>query len=233
MVMEAKSAQQVNAESAEEDAEPTAAEVLKRLRVARPGLCFREVMTGLITMGATDPVAGYSDDAAIAMELHAAVTIPNLPAFITDPNHKGGWHASGSIPVLGGPISGEDDGDFGLFRRAIRADKGVRELVYDTEISVGGRRYTMHGRKFVEPSPPWRVWPATTTLYVQFFPVGGGHQPVAAGVLRLSARAFIRQVLGMRVTGDFWLIDKFRYRLSFYRFFASSLVNTYIKGRRW
>jgi hypothetical protein len=233
MVMEAKSAQQVSAENAEQDAEPTAVEVLKRLRVARPGLCFREVMTGLVTMGATDPVAGYSDDAAIAMQLHAAVTIPNLPAFITDPNHNGRWRASGSIPVLGGPISSKDDGDFGLFRRAIRAEKGVRELVYDTEISVGGRRYTMRGRKFVEPSPPWRGWRATTTLYVQFFPVSGGHQPVAAGILRLSLAAFVRQLISMRVTGDFWLIDKCRHLLSFYRFFASSLVKTYIKGRRW
>jgi hypothetical protein len=222
------------AESVEPVARPTAAEVLDRLRVARPGLRFGEVMTGLITMGATDPVKGYSDDAAVAMRLHAAVTIPNLPAFIKDPNHKGRWCASGSIPVLGGAISGEDDGDFGLFRRAIRADKGVRELVYDTDISVGGQRYHMRGCKYVEPSPPWRVWPATTTLYVQFFGVNGPHgEPVAAGVLRLTLWAFIRQLLGMRILGDFSLFDKCAQLLSFYRFFVSSLVNTYIKGRRW
>jgi len=219
------------AESVEPVARPTAAEVLDRLRVARPGLRFGEVMTGLITMGATDPVKGYSDDAAVAMRLHAAVTIPNLPAFIKDPNHKGRWCASGSIPVLGGAISGADDGDFGLFRRAIRAEKGVRELVYDTDISVGAQRYHMRGRKYVEPSPPWRVWPATTTLYVQFF--GGNGEPVAAGVLRLTLWAFIRQLLGMRILGDFSLFDKGAQKLSFYRFFVSSLVNTYIKGRRW
>jgi hypothetical protein len=222
------------AESAEPAARPTAAEVLERLRVARPGLRFSEVMTGMITMGSTDPVEGYQDDAAIAMQLHAAVTIPNLPAFLKDPNHKGQWHASGSIPVLGGEIVGEDDGDFGLFRRAIREDKGVRELVYDTEISVGGQRYHMRGRKYVEPSPPWRVWPATTTLYVQFFPVSGEtDKPVAAGVLRLTLWAFICQLLSLRVIGDFWWLDKCRHQLSFYRFFVSSLVNTYIKGRRW
>jgi hypothetical protein len=229
MVMEAN-----RVDSAEPLARPTAAEVLERLRVARPGLHFSEVMTGMITMGCTDPVKGYRDDAAIAMQLHAAVTIPNLPAFLKDPNHQGRWRASGSIPVLGGAISGGDDGDFGLFRRAIRAEKGVRELVYDTEISVGGPKYKMRGRKFVEPSPPWRVWPATTTLYVQLFPVSGEtDKPIAAGVLRLSLWAFIRQLLWMRVTGDFWLIDKFRHLSLFYRFFVSSLVNTYIKGRRW
>ncbi|HEX4587787.1 MAG TPA: hypothetical protein VH185_07455 [Mycobacterium sp.] len=231
MVMEAN-----RAESVEPPATP-AAEVLERLRVTRPGLNFREVMKGLITMGATDPVKGYADDAAIAMELHAAVRIPNLPGFLKDPTHKGRWQASGSIPVLHGDITSEDDGDFGLFRRAIRKNRGVRELVYDTEISVGDQRYRMRGRKFVEPSPPWRMWPATTTLYVQFFPVTGGTDDpagaVAAGVLRLSLGAFIKQLLSMRVTGRFGLIDKFGHLLTFYRFFVSSLVNTYIKGRRW
>jgi hypothetical protein len=52
-------------------------------------------------------------------------------------------------------------------------------------------------------------------------------------VLRLTLWAFIRQLVSMRVTGDFGVFDRCRHRLSFYRFFVSSLVNTYIKGRRW
>jgi hypothetical protein len=190
------------------------------------------VMCGMITMGVTDPAAGFSDDAAIAMVLRAEVTIPNLPGFLKDPNHQGRWHAQGSIPVLGFEISSRDHSDFGLFRRAIHDGKGVRERVDDTEITVGENTYTMRGRKFVEPGPPWRVWPATTTLYVQLFDVGG-HAPVAAGILHLSLRAFIRQLFSMRVTGKFWLIDKARQLFSFYRFFVSSLVKTYLKGRRW
>jgi hypothetical protein len=222
------------AESTEPAAKPTAAEVLERLRVARPGLFFREVMSGMITMGIADPVEAYANDGAIAMRLHATVTVQNLPAFIKDPNHKGQWRASGSIPVLGGDVIGMDDGDFGLFRRAIRADKGVRELVYDTTISVGDQQYKMRGRKYVEPSPPWRVWPATTTLYVQLFPVRGGTgEPVAAGILRLTLSAFIRQLLSMQVIGDVGWFERCSQKLSFYRFFVSSLINTYIKGRRW
>lgn len=214
------------------DDSPTADEVGEWLRVTRPGLTFREVMRGMITMGVTDPADGYSDDAAVAMVLHADVTIANLPSFLKDPLHQGRWHARGSIPVLGFEISSRDDGDFGLFRRAIHDGKGVRELVYDTDITVGENSYTMRGRKFVEPAPPWRVWPATTTLYVQLFDVGGDIA-VAAGILHLSLGAFIRQLLSMRVTGKFWLIDKVRYLFAFYRFFVSSLVRTYLKGRRW
>jgi cholesterol oxidase len=215
-------------------AAPADGEARQRLQVARPGLRFSEVMSGMITMGITDPVKGYDNDAAIAMTLNATVTVPNVPGFIKDPMHKGQWHAAGSIPVLGGDLTGVGDGDFGLFRRAIRDEKGVRELVYDTMFSVGDRKYRMRGRKYVEPSPPWRLWPATTTLYVQLFAASGGMgEPVAAGILRLSLRAFLRQMLTMEVLGEFGWLAKRMQKLAFYRFFVTSLVNTYIKGRRW
>ena len=218
----------------EANREESTAEDRAKLTVARPGLRFNEVMTGMITMGVTDPAKGYRDDAAIAMRLEATVTIPNLPGFIKDPIHKGQWRAAGSIPVLGGDVIGLGKGDFGLFRRAIREKKGVRELVYDTDFSVGDQHYTMRGRKYVEPSPPWRGWPATTTLYVQLFPVGGGTgEPVGAGVLRITLLGFIKQLLTMQVTGNYGFSDRCIQKLSFYRFFGKSLVNTYIKGRRW
>jgi hypothetical protein len=106
--------------------------------------------------------------------------------------------------------------------------------VYDTTFSIDGTQYRMRGRKYVEPAPPWRVWPATTTLHVQLFPVSGGiGEAVAAGILRITLCGFIRQLLGMKVLGNFWWIDRFTHKLSFYRFFVTSLVNTYIKGRRW
>jgi len=229
MVMEANAAK-----SAQPVAAPTAEKVRAKLRVARPGLRFSEVMTGMITMGVTDPVKGYANDAAIAMRLHATVTVPNLPGFIKDPNHKGEWRAAGSIPVLGDDVIDMGNSDFGLFRRAIREGKGVRELVYDTEFSVGGQQFRMRGRKYVEPSPPWRGWPATTTLYVQLFPVGGGTgEPVGAGVLRITLLGLIKQLLTMQVLGNYGFADRCSQKLSFYRFFGKSLVNTYIKGRRW
>jgi hypothetical protein len=213
---------------------PTVAEVRQKLQLAYPGLRFGEVMSGMITMGSTDPFEGYHNEAAIGFRLDATVTLPNLPAFLKDPNHKGRWHAAGSIPVLGGDVESTGNGDFALFRRAIRAEKGVREMVYDSVISVGGQLYLMRGRKYIEPSPPWRVWPATTTLYVQLFPVNGGTgQPIAAGILRLTLWTFIKQLVSMRITGDVGVFDRFRSRLAFYRFFVSSLVNTYLKGRRW
>jgi hypothetical protein len=232
MVMEAN--QVADAQPDEPAGRPTSADVRETLQIARPGLRFGEVMAGMITMGSTDPEEGYRNDAAIAMRLNVTVDLPNLPAFLKDPNHRGRWAAKGSIPVLGGDVEGTGVGDFRLFQRASRRGKGIREMVYDSVISVGGQTFLMRGHKFIEPSPPWRVWPATTTLHVQFFPLAGERgRPVAAGILRLTLGAFIRQLLSMRITGKVKWYDKWRHMLSFYRFFVSSLVNTYIKGRRW
>ncbi|MBE1549178.1 hypothetical protein GGC64_003202 [Mycobacterium sp. OAS707] len=213
---------------------PSSADVRKTVLFGRPGLRFGEVMSGMITMGCTEPSKGYQDDAAIAMRLEVTVDVPNLPAFLRDPSHRGRWSAAGSIPVLGGDIEGTGVGDFRLFQRAIRNEKGVREMVYDSIISVGDQTFCMRGRKYMEPSPPWRLWPATTTLHVQLFPLAGERgQAVGAGILRLTLRDFVRQLLSMRITGKVRWYDKLRHLFSFYRFFVSSLVNTYLKGRRW
>jgi len=213
---------------------PSWADVRKTVLFARPGLRFGEVMSGMITMGCTEPTKGYQDDAAIAMRLEVTVHVPNLLAFLRDPSHRGRWAAAGSVPVLGGRIEGTGVGDFRLFQRAIKNEQGIREMVYDSIISVGDQTFYMRGRKFVEPSPPWRLWPATTTLHVQLFPLAGEHgQPVGAGILRLTLWAFVRQLLSMRITGKVKWYDKVRHLFSFYRFFVTSLVNTYLKGRRW
>ena len=201
----------------------------------RPGLCFREVMKGMITKGSTDPVEGYKNEAAVGMSLRASVSVSNLPAFLEDPNHRGSWAAGGSIPVWGGAITSDGSGDFRLFRRTIGPErKPLREMVYDTLITVGGQTYVMRGRKVIQPGPPWRVWPAATTLHVRLLELGNTSGPVvAAGILRLSPTAFLRQLTTMRITGRFGVVDKISYLGQFFRFFAGSLVRTYIYGRRW
>jgi hypothetical protein len=200
-----------------------------------PGLRFREVMTGMIAKGVTQPSDGYADPAAVAMTLRASVTIDNLVSFLRDPNHRGTWEADGDIPVWHGRITPATAGDFRLFRRTFGDNrKAVRQMVYDTEIMIGGQKYFLQGRKVIEPAPWWRVWPATTTLYVKIFEAGDSPaEPVAAGILRLSPVEFIRQLTTMRIIGKFGFADKLRYLGMFMRFFTGSLVRTYVFWRRW
>ena len=205
-----------------------------RMNPVRPGLRFSEEMTGLVNKGSTDPVEGYQNPAAVAMSLRAAVTVADLPAFLTDPNHRGRWDAEVAIPVWGRHIRSTDHGDFRLFQRAFGADgKPVREMVYDTSIAAGEHTYLMRGRKTIQPGPPWRFWPATTTLYVTFFEVDGPEQVVAAGILQLTPLGFLRQLSTLRITGAFPSSAKLRQLWLFVKFFAGSLARTYILGRRW
>lgn len=204
------------------------------MNLGRPGLRFSEEMTGLVNKGSTDPVEGYQNPAAVAMSLRATVTIADLPAFLTDPNHRGRWGAGGEIPVWGGLIRSTGDGDFRLFRRAIGAQgKPVREILYDAFVTVGEQTYLLRGRKTIQPGPPWRFWAATTTLYVRFFQLGRPERVVAAGMLQLSPLGFLRQLSTMRITGDYPSSTKLRLLWLFTKFFAGSLVRTYILGRRW
>jgi hypothetical protein len=200
----------------------------------RRGVRFTEVMTGQITVGSDEPAAGYADPAAIAVSLRAVVEIINLRAFIADSSHQARWSAAVFIPVLGGTFHGAD-GDFGLFRRAFgRAGLPVREMVYDAAVSLGGRAYTLQGRKYIEPGPLWRLWPATTTLEVRLWDgADSSGKPYAAGILRLSLPAFLRQLSTMRVTGDTGTLGKLWVMASFARFFMDSLVRSYVLGRRW
>ena len=205
-----------------------------RMNLVQPGLRFSEKMTGLVNTGSTDPVEGYHNSAAVAMSLRAAVTITDLSAFLTDPNHRGRWDAEVAIPVWGRHIRSTDHGDFRLFQRAFGADgKPVREMVYDTSIAAGEHTYLMRGRKIIQPGPPWRFWPATTTLHVMFFELDRPEQVVAAGILQLTPLGFLRQLSTMRITGDFPSSVKLRQLWLFVKFFAGSLARTYILGRRW
>ena len=217
-------------------APPTPLEVVRaQMRLMRPGIAFSEVMKGQLTVGVSEPRDGYADPGAIAASLRASVEIPYLDAFIADSCHRGRWSANGAIPVLGGSFTTTDSGAFRLFQRTIgKSGRPVREMVYDSRISLGGRTYWLRGRKIIEPAAVWRLWPATTTLEVRLFDTDDMAGPVvAAGILRLTPLAFLRQLSTMRVTGKIAWFEKPAVMVRFMKFFASSLVRSFVLRRRW
>lgn len=194
------------------------------------GVSFRETMRGLITMGATDPVAGAADTAAFPVSLHATINIDDVGAFVRDPTHGGRLHGWLEAHRLGGWLPSAD-GRFGLFTPT--ADPDVDHMVYDMRLRLKGRDLYMRGRKHVAIAGPWHLWPATTTLYVTLHDGIDEDQPViAAGVLRLEFRALFA-LLGTLVATrcDRWT-DRWRARVRFYAFFAASLWRIYARRRR-
>ncbi len=56
---------------------------------AKPGLTFRETMSGGFSLSATDPLTGESSGAKTPMSMHASVEIDDVERFIKDPTHLG------------------------------------------------------------------------------------------------------------------------------------------------
>ena len=67
------------------------------------GIRFRETMAGPFALGETDPRRGAEKAKAAGTQLamHAAISIHDLEAFRTDPQHAGGLTGHVDYPPLG------------------------------------------------------------------------------------------------------------------------------------
>lgn len=194
------------------------------------GVSFRETMRGLITWGETDPSTGARGPAAIPVALHATINIDDIAAFIRDPGHIGRLHGWLEAHRLGGWLPSAD-GRFGLFTPT--PDPDVSHMVYDMRLREGGRDLYMRGHKHVAIAGPWRLWPATTTLYVTLHDGADERGPVvAAGILRLGVGALFALFGTLVATRCDRRFTRWRTKSRFYAFFASSLWRIYVRRAR-
>jgi hypothetical protein len=95
---------------------------------------------------------------------------------------------------------------------------------YDLKLDgPGGRTYALEGFKLVENDPGYDSWSDTTTLFIR---ICEGAEPVATGVLQISPRAFMRQLITFRATGP-TLSSRLRALARYQSYFGASLVRTY------
>jgi hypothetical protein len=195
------------------------------------GIQFRETMTGRIAFGETDPERGHKSIAAMPAALHATIDVDDIEAFVRDPDHigviaghlelhrRGGW-----LPATRGVI--------GLFTPA-RDDPKLSYMIYAIGIVIDGRRYWLNGRKHVRMGGPWKLWGATTTLYVTLHEGEDDSGPIAAaGILSLGVPALLRLVGTFRTVGCEGMGQKLGAVFAFFGFFARQLVRHYITRRR-
>jgi hypothetical protein len=201
-----------------------------RMREPGRGIHFREVMTGRIAFGETDPAAGFASDAAMPVALHGVIDIDDLAAFNADPDHLGELSGHLEIHRRGGwlPIM---NGRFGLFTPAA-GDPRLSYMLYGAAAKIDGRDYWFNGRKHVRGGAPWRMWKETTTLYMT---VHEGRSDegkiVAAGVLSLGPGALLSLLGTFRPTGCEGRLKRVRTALAFFGFFARQLARRYLLGR--
>jgi cholesterol oxidase len=187
-------------------------------------------MAGYFHVGATDFREGWSEgrDGRSHMNLEITVHISVLEEMVRDPQHRAEVTGTVECAALSAHPMTVTHGEVRLL--AIdREQVGAREMVYTLALeSVEGPRYEFRGRKDVHDDPGADLWSDTTTLSVVVRAdddVAGAE--IGRGMLRLSAREFVRLVAGMRVTNARSVAEKLAARAAYGRFFAASLYDVY------
>jgi predicted acylesterase/phospholipase RssA len=166
-------------------------------------LRFTETMRGAIGFGIDDPELAWKASAGAELAVRLTVEVGGVSSFLGDPQHEARLSGEVKSEVFGGTLPVER-GTFNLF---VEDTDGRRRMLYRVFFRDGaGHPLTLIGEKRVPQRPTRGPWTDTTTLYVR---VLRGHvdadsdddpQVVGAGVLRISASGFLRQLLTFRAT---------------------------------
>jgi hypothetical protein len=201
-----------------------------KMRERGQGLHFREVMRGRITFGETDPDLGFKSNAAMPVAIHATIDIDDMRRFIRDPDHIGGLTGHIELHRKGGWLPSVR-GRFGLFTPS--GEPGLFYMIYGMQIMIDGKPYYFDGRKHVRVALPWKLWRATTTLFVQLRE-GDENGPVAAaGRVSLGPIELLDLLATLHAAGCRSRWERMRALWRFIGFFARRLNGIYLLRRRF
>lgn len=191
-----------------------------------PGLTFRETMKGWMTVGAPSFDAGRDQGrlAGTPLDFTLTITVADLDQLSADPatpcELTGEVHAPALSPD---PLRVVD----GTFRLMVPDPSKVEtmHMRYQMRLeATDGTAYDFDGFKVLRTEPPWRAWPATTTLFVT---ITGGAGPPARGIITIGPLAFARLLRSMRLSAGTPWRRGVRARLRFARSFTGRLARRY------
>jgi hypothetical protein len=191
------------------------------------GVRFTEQLTGWISFGETDfnqaLLHGRRDGTKATMRL--TIQIGDLDRFVAGPAHTASAHGWVQCDELGGRLVTES-AEFELY--ATEPDDRHARMRYRLFLrDPAGRPLTLFGFKVIEDDPNYDSWRDVTTLFVRVFP---GHvrdgELIATGILRISARAFMRELSSFRGTGG-RLLARLAAVARFQVFFMRGLLRAY------
>ncbi len=191
------------------------------------GIHFKETMKGKFSLGVTDPNAGAQGEHELAM--HATVDIPDINAFVADPQHHAGLSGTIDFAPMGlGLVA--DTGVFGLFSPS--GDPDLTYMVYELGFAHAGQRWYLAGKKHVQIGSPLRMWTETTTLYTTLHQGSDGSAPVAgAGKLELGVVDLLKMMATLETPNSSGFMASASAVASFVGFFAGELGRTYVTQR--
>jgi predicted acylesterase/phospholipase RssA len=201
---------------------PSAPKGVRRVR-------FTEEMAGAIGLGEDRPANGEARgvEEGTRLTVHLDIETDDLDGMLHEPAHEAQARGWVECAVLGGRQAIED-GWFNLF---IRGADGTREMRYRLFFrTADGQQLTLTGVKYLRDDPGFDAWKDATTLYVQlrrgFIGPDGDGPVIAAGIIKISALAFARQLTTFRGTGPGPLGD-LRSVARFETSFVANLLGAY------
>jgi hypothetical protein len=196
---------------------------------SRPGITFRETLSGSFALGEHEPRAGERAGraAGTTLTMHATIEIRDLTRFIADPTHTGSISGRIDFAPLGIGISAPT----GLFNLFSPTGNRRRKLVmYELGFDTHGKSYYVAGHKEMQDDPGFDLWRDTTTLYTRLHEGTDASAPiVGSGVLRLVPTELMRLVASLHATNARSIVEQASTVARFGRFFLGELWETYGK----
>jgi len=198
-------------------------------RMRRPGVTFTERMAGWAAPSVDgDAVSGERRGRAegTRLEFVLTVSIDDLEALLRDPATPGRLSGTVVAPVLSPQRLRVADGTFCLMQED-RTHVDTWHMRYSMRlVAEDGEEFGFEGTKYLHDRSGFDAWSDTTTLYAT---ITGGRRSdvVAAGVMRLSAADFARQLSTMRVSGVDGPLAQARWLARFSTRFLRSLGAVY------
>ena len=169
---------------------------MTQMTESAPDLTFRETMSGPLSLGVTDPVAGARQGRETPFTMHCTISVDDMDAFVRDANHAARLVAHVSYPPFGENLPVRQ-GSFNLFRAG--DDPNTRIMAYGLRFEANGKEYYLEGTKTIHDDRGPDLWRDTTRLYSQLHEGPDARGPVVgAGVLKLGVGQLLKLIASMR-----------------------------------
>ena len=201
------------------------------VREQKTSLQFTERMSGFFSTVATaDYAAGEARGKADGSTCEFVLTIvsEDLDQMLSDPTHPAGIYGTVTAPALSPDPMEVSGGLFNLFVE--NPDQaGVRNMRYRMLLhTTDGRELFFDGHKTIEPASIFRIWPATSTLYVTVHDGATDAFPVLGrGILHIALTDFVKQMTTMDVRNAPSMAARLEGLARFGKLFAGTLWHTY------
>jgi hypothetical protein len=199
-----------------------------RMKDTRPGITFRETLTGRLSLEETDPktVATDTNLSGDALSLRVGVNIRDVDGFIAGPRHTGELVGHLSYPPFGDDLPVHQ----GSFEIASSADNPKRkQITYAMAFKHADADYYLHGLNDVHDGPGFDLWQDISTLYITLHQGQGRKTPVVgAGVLTLQLTELVRLASTFHATNCRSVAEQPRILGQFGRFFLGELWDAYV-----